>query len=140
MRKIVYAFSLGCALLLAACQDDTEGMIDSGDESATTTLKTPALEKRGLPQEYRISVAAIVEADQTSGTIHYAAFKESVHPGKPTSQELMDSPYRDELPLNGNKERGFTVAASPKTKYFVYALIQIGDQISKVAEIQVETI
>lgn len=132
MRRVLYAFSLCCAVLLASCQDDTEGM--------TGTLKAPSLETRGLPQGHLISLAATVEESQASGIIHYAAFKESVHPGKLTSQELMDSPYRDEFPLNGNTERGFTVPASSKTKYYVYAVVQVGDDISGIAEIQVETI
>ena len=143
MKRIVYAFSLSCAVLLAACQDDTKDMVNSvgsDEEPPATTLKAPGLKTRGLPQSHLISLAATVEDEQTTGTIHYAAFKESVHPGKPTSQELMASPYRDELPLDGNKERGFTVSASSKTKYFVYAVVQVGDQISEVAELQVETI
>ena len=161
MKKTLYLVSLCCTVLLAACQDESEETVtptaptedpveatDSGDEptasdqGAPTTAgpKAPTLEARGLPQSHLISVAAIVKEDQADGTIHYAAFKESVHPGKLTAQELMNSPYRDEFPMNGNTERGFTVPASSKTKYFVYALVQVGDKISEVAELELETI
>ena len=136
MRRILYAFSLGCIVLLAACQDDTEGIIDSSN----TTLRAPVLKTRGLPQGHLISLAATVEESQANGVIHYAAFPESAHPGKLTAQKLMESLYRDELPLKGNTERGFTASASSKTKYFVYVIVQVGDDLSEVAEIQVETI
>ena len=142
MKRIVYALSLCCTVLLAGCQEDTENQVEPivPTEDKAVASSAPTLETRGLPQSHLISLAAIVEEGQASGTLHYAAFKESVHPGKPTVQELMDSPYRDEFPLNGNTERGFTVSASSKTKYFVYAVVQVGDDISGVAEIQVETI
>ena len=137
MKIVLYVSILLCTTLLLACQDDTEGIATN---QPTIVLKTPGLKTRGVPQERLISLAATVEADQVTGTIHYAVFKEAVHTGKPTPQELMDSPYRDEISMNGEMEQGFTVPASPGTKYFVYALVQMDDKVSEVAELQVETI
>ena len=144
MKKTLYVVSLCCTVFLAACQNEGEETVDptvpTEDKMEAAASEAPTLEARGLPQSHLISVAAIVREDQADGTIHYAAFKESVHPGKPTVQELMDSPYRDELSMNGNTEQGFTVPASSKTKYFVYAVVQVNSNISEVAELQLETI
>lgn len=131
MKKALTAYSLFCVLLLLSvgCQDD-----------AVAPFQAPALKTRGLPQSNKLSLAITVAADQTEGTIHYAVFKESEREGKPTVQELMESLYRDELPMQGSEERIFTVAASSQTKYVVYAMLQLGDQFSEVTELQVETI
>ena len=102
MKKTLYVFSLCCTVLLAACQNEAEDSVkptvptedkaggsDANDEPAAATLKAPELETTGLPQSNVIALAIIVESDQTNGTVHYAAFPEKVHPGKPTIQELM---------------------------------------------------
>ena len=153
MKKTLYVLSLGCTLLLAACQDEAEDSVkptvptedkaegtSAGDEPVATSIEAPTLETIGLPQSNVIALAIIVEGTQTDGTVHYAAFPEKVHAGKPTVQELMDSPYRDEHAMDGKTRYEFTYTASSETKYFVYAAVQVGDQISEVAELQVETI
>ena len=42
--------------------------------------------------------------------------------------------------MDGKTRYEFTYTATPQIKYFVYAVVQVGNQISEVAELQVETI
>lgn len=130
MRKVLSAYLLlsGFTWLLIGCQEDT-----------VAPLPAPSLATRGLPQSYQLSLTASVEADQVDGIVHYAVFPESVHEGKPTAQELMESAYRDALPMKGSTEQRFTVPASSNTKYFIYATLELDDQLSEVAGLQIET-
>lgn len=113
---------------------------DNKPEDNAATLKAPVLERRGVPQDDLISLAVSVENDQKDGTIYYLYFKEKDHMGQPTSQELMDHRLREEILMNGATTKKFNFVAASQTKYFVYAMIQLGDEVSSVVLLEVDTI
>lgn len=130
MKRLIYICSLLCLVVATACQDDAEN----------PAVATPVLEPRGVPQDDLISLAAIVQDDQTDGTIYYLYFKESKHTGKPGAQELMDHRLTEKFAMNGASIKKFNFPASSQTKYYIYAVLQLGEGVSEVTEIVVETI
>ena len=130
MKQIAYVFLLLCTVFTVACQDNAEG----------PTVAAPVLEPRGVPQDDLVSLAAIVKDDQISGTVHYLYFKESKHTGKPSPQELMEHRLTEKVTMNGATIKKFNFPAFGKTKYYIYAVLQLEDEISDVTTLVVETI
>ncbi len=94
-----------------------------------------------MPQDDLISLAAVVAGSQIDGTVHYLYFTESKNPASPlTPQELVDHRLTDTVPMQGATIKKFYFTATGKTKYYIYAVLQLGDQISSVTELQAETI
>ena len=52
MKRLLYVFTLLCAVLLAACQDDTEGMKDGASDADDSNHKG-----KPTPQELIDSIA-----------------------------------------------------------------------------------
>ena len=130
MERLLSVALLSSILLFSACQDDVE----------SPAVAPPQIELRGVPQNDLISLAAVVAGSQIDGTIHYLYFTESKNPGKPTSQELVDHRLTETVPMHGATIKLFNFAATRKTKYYIYAVLQLSDEISSVTELQAETI
>ena len=114
---------------------DPDGGTDSGDsepDGIQPTLADPKIEPRGTPQRFTISVAFVVAEDQKDGTIHYVAIKEKNHTGALTPQELLDHRYTKSIKMNGGDTQIVSIGADSGTKYYIYALVQVGDEVSGV--------
>ena len=104
------------------------------------TTAAPALEGRGTAQDDLISLAVIVSGDQIDGTLHYLYFTESKNPDSPpTPQELVDHRLTQTVPMNGASIKKFNFPATSKTKYYIYAVLQVGNKLSQVVLIEKET-
>ena len=123
-------------LAFTACEEDTE--TPSG-EGVQPTLTNPSLQYRGTPQRFTVSMAVIVADDQRDGVIHYVAFKEKDHTGVPTPQELLDHRSAQTVEMNGADIRQFSVGADNDTKYYIHALLKIGDEVSGVVSLEAKT-
>ena len=107
--------------------------------AAQDTTTAPVLEPRGLPQNDVISLAVSVESDQIDGTLHYLYFTESKNPGMPTPQELVDHRLTETVPMGGATLKKFNFPATSKTKYYIYAVLQVGEKLSRVVLLERET-
>ncbi len=107
-------------------------------EGTQPTLVAPILEPRGVPQRNLISMAIMVASDQIGATVHYTFFKESKHQGAPTPQELLDDSFKT-FDMNGAVIKTFNFGASSQTKYYIYALIQIENEVSEVVLLEATT-
>lgn len=130
MKQLLLMALFSSALLFSACQEDTESL----------AIPPPQMERRGVPQNDLISLAALVEGSQIDGTLHYLYFTEGKNPGKPTPQELVDHRLTETVPMSGATIKLFNFPATSKTKYYIYAVLQLGDEVSGVTELQAETI
>ncbi len=130
MRQILSVALLASALLFSACQEDVD----------SPAVAPPQIERRGVPQNDLISLVALVEGSQIDGTVHYLYFTEDKNSGKPTPQELVDHRLTETLPMGGATIKKFNFPATGKTKYYIYAVLQLGNEISGVTELQAETI
>ncbi len=104
------------------------------------TTAAPVLEPRGTPQDDLISLAVLVNGDQIEGTLHYLYFTESKNPGMPTSQELVDHRLTQTVPMNGATIKKFNFPATGKTNYYIYAVLQLGNKLSRVVLLERATI
>lgn len=108
--------------------------------SPQDTTTAPVLEPRGTAQNDLISLAVLVNGDQSEGTLHYLYFTESKNPGMPTSQELVDHRLTQTVPMNGATIKKFNFPATSKTKYYIYGVLQVGNKLSRVVLIERATI
>ena len=103
------------------------------------TLADPEISPRGTPQRFIISVAFSVAAGQESGVIHYVAIKEKDHTGPLTPQELLDHRFTQTIEMMGTGPRLLSIGADSDTKYYVYALLKIGEEVSGVVLLEAKT-
>lgn len=130
MKRLLSVALLSSTLLFSACQEDVDG----------PAMAPPQIERRGVPQNDLISLAALVAGSQIDGTVHYLYFTENKNPGKPTPQELVDHRLTRTVPMSGAAIKLFNFPATSKTKYYIYAVLQLDNEISSVTELQAETI
>ncbi len=130
MKRLLSTALLSSTLLFSACQDDVK----------SPAVALPQIELRGVPQNDLISLAAVVAGSQIDGTVHYLYFTESKNPGKPTPQELIDHRLTETVSMQGATIKKFNFPATSKTKYYIYAVLKLDNEVSGVTELQAETI
>lgn len=114
--------------------------IDNAPTTTKDTTAIPVLEPRGTPQTDLISLAVIVNSDQIAGTLHYLYFTESKRPTTITPQELVDHRLTGKIPMNGATIKKFNFPATSKTKYYIYAVLELGGKLSRVVLLERTTV
>ncbi|WPP48597.1 hypothetical protein [Catalinimonas niigatensis] len=126
MKRIFSISLLIFSCFLIACEEDVE----SG-------LSTPVLDARGV-QTDRFSFAITIEEDGVNGRLYYLV--QTTDKAKPSAQEINGSPLATSFDLNGSDFKLASMPGlAPKTDYTLYAIVALGDQLSKVASLQVTT-
>lgn len=127
----------------------SQGTIDQETPTSTNnpqpaatrdTTAAPVLEPRGVPQNDLISLAVLVNSDQTEGTLHYLYFTESKNPGMLTSQDLVNHRLTETFSMSGATIKKFNFPATSNTKYYIYAVLQVGHKQSRVVVLTAKTV
>lgn len=127
----IYLNALAIFLLLGftACEEDT---VEANGPNP------PQLEARGI-QADRFSFAVTIEEDGIDGQLYFLV-QTSDKPSM-TAEAIRDSQFATSLALNGTD---FRTASMPGlqsgTDYTLYAVIVVGEQLSRVATLSVTTL
>ena len=123
---------------------DNGGETDPGDgggepDGIQPTLASPAVERTGLESYQRFQISVAVTTDtQVQGTIYYLVISEASHEKAPTPQELLDDRHTKNKEIKGDR-LDLSIGANNDTKYYIYFLLKIGDEVSEVVPFEAKT-
>jgi len=126
-RALAYCIVLFSFLCMSCEEED----VAEGGVSA------PGVELRGVTAN-QLSFAVNFEEDALNGRFYYIT--QTSDKASLTAEELKASPYATSYDVNGSDFRKYSMPGlAPKTEYTLYALVAVGDQLSKMVTLTFTT-